>query len=120
MVRQARNYMAGAVSGTALIAAAVVAFIMLVSLQSLRDWPLAGLGGGNEGASSAPLGPPGATPGGAGVGAATNDALGGRPAANRVGQPLNGGGGTASPPLGSPAANPPQSANDPGSIPASP
>lgn len=53
MIRQARIYLAGAVSGTALIAAAVVAFVVLVSLQTLRDWPLAGLGGGgNEAAES--------------------------------------------------------------------
>ena len=44
MARQARNYLAGAVSGTALIGLAVVAFVMLVSLQTLRDWPLAGIG----------------------------------------------------------------------------
>jgi hypothetical protein len=48
VIRQARIYLAGAVSGTALIAAAVVAFVVLVSLQSLRDWPLAGLGGGGK------------------------------------------------------------------------
>jgi len=47
MVRQAHTYLAGAVSGTALIAAAVVAFVLIVSLQALRDWPLADLGGGS-------------------------------------------------------------------------
>ena len=35
MIRQAHTYLAGAVSGTALIAVAVVAFVMLVSLQAL-------------------------------------------------------------------------------------
>lgn len=43
--------MVGAVSGTALIAAAVVAAVLLVSAQAFRDWPLAGLpdlGGGEE------------------------------------------------------------------------
>ena len=44
MIRQAHTYLAGAVSGTALIAVAVVVFVLLVSLQALRDWPLAGLG----------------------------------------------------------------------------
>ena len=39
-----RKYLAGAVSGTALISLAVVAFVMLVSLQTLRNWPLAALG----------------------------------------------------------------------------
>ena len=48
MVRQAHTYLAGAVSGTALIAAAVVAFVMLVSLQALKDWPLAGIGGDDD------------------------------------------------------------------------
>jgi hypothetical protein len=48
MVRQAHTYLAGAVSGTALIAAAVVAFVLLVSLQALRDWPLAGIAGGGD------------------------------------------------------------------------
>ncbi len=48
MIRQAHTYLAGAVSGTALIAAAVVAFVLLVSLQALRDWPLAGIGGGGR------------------------------------------------------------------------
>ena len=41
MIQQARTYLAGAVSGTALIVAAVVVFVLLVSAQALRDWPLA-------------------------------------------------------------------------------
>ena len=49
MIRQAHTYLAGAVSGTALVAAAVVAFVLLVSLQALKDWPLAGISvGGGE------------------------------------------------------------------------
>lgn len=53
MIRQAHTYLAGAVSGSALIAAAVVAFVLLVSVQALRDWPLAGItGGGDESAVS--------------------------------------------------------------------
>jgi hypothetical protein len=48
MIRQAHTYLAGAVSGTALIAVAVVGFVMLVSLQALRDWPLASIGGGGN------------------------------------------------------------------------
>src|SRR5258708_37517396 len=56
MARQARNYLAGAVSGTALIGMAMVAFVMLVSLQTLRSWPLAGIGGGDSGSSSVALG----------------------------------------------------------------
>lgn len=48
MVRQAHSYLAGAVSGTALIASAIVAFVVLVSLQAVRDWPLANVGGAAE------------------------------------------------------------------------
>lgn len=55
MIRQAHTYLAGAVSSTALVAAAVVAFVMLVSFQALRDWPLAGLGVGSD--DSAAVGP---------------------------------------------------------------
>jgi hypothetical protein len=39
-----QNYVVGAISGTATIAAAVVAFVMLVSLNTLQDWPISGLG----------------------------------------------------------------------------
>jgi hypothetical protein len=52
MIRQAHTYLAGAVSGSALVGAAVVAFVLLVSLQALKDWPLAGIGGGGESAVS--------------------------------------------------------------------
>jgi hypothetical protein len=83
MVRQAHTYLAGAVSGTALIAMAVVAFVLLVSLQALRDWPLAGIAGGSESApvsSGQPAAGSGATPSAAaGVGAAASAA---RPGAN--------------------------------------
>jgi hypothetical protein len=51
MIRQAHTYLVGAVSGTALIGAAVITFVMLVSLQALKDWPLAGIGGGGDGAA---------------------------------------------------------------------
>src|SRR5215204_1526154 len=52
MVRQAQTYLAGAVSATALISAAVVAFVLIVSLQALKDWPLAALGGDDDAALS--------------------------------------------------------------------
>jgi hypothetical protein len=55
MIRQAHTYLAGAVSGTALVAAAVVAFVLLVSFQALRDWPLAGISiGGDDSAATVP------------------------------------------------------------------
>lgn len=41
-------YLAGAVSGAALIIAAVVAFVPLVSLQAPREWPASGLGIGSH------------------------------------------------------------------------
>ena len=58
MIRQAQTYLVGAVSGTTLIAAAVVAFVALVSLQALRDWPLSGLAGGDSGAAAVSAGHP--------------------------------------------------------------
>jgi hypothetical protein len=58
MIRQAHTYLAGAVSSTALVAAAVVAFVLLVSFQALRDWPLAGIGiGGDDSAATGPSTP---------------------------------------------------------------
>lgn len=39
-------------SATALIAVAVVVFVVLVSLQAVQDWPLVGLGSAEESASS--------------------------------------------------------------------
>jgi hypothetical protein len=50
VIRQARIYLAGGISLTALIGAAVVAFVVLVSLQTLRDWPLNGVGEHRSGA----------------------------------------------------------------------
>ena len=46
MVRQARNYMVGAMSGAGLIAAAVVVFVVLVSALAFEGLPGLGLGGG--------------------------------------------------------------------------
>ena len=58
MIRQARTYLFGAVSATSLIVAAVVAFVALVSLQALRDWPLAGLAEGDSGTAAVSAGHP--------------------------------------------------------------
>ena len=58
MIRQAHTYLAGAVSSTALVAAAVVAFVLLVSFQALRDWPLADIGiGGDDSVATGPSTP---------------------------------------------------------------
>ncbi|HEY1286646.1 MAG TPA: hypothetical protein VGF04_11205 [Solirubrobacterales bacterium] len=40
-------------SGTAVIVAAVVGFVLLVSLQALREWPDVGIGFGDDGGGSA-------------------------------------------------------------------
>lgn len=44
MNRFAHNYVVGAMSGTAVIAVAIAAFVLLVSMQAVRDWPASGLG----------------------------------------------------------------------------
>jgi hypothetical protein len=53
MIRQAHTYLVGAMSGATLIAIAIAAFVVLVSAQVFRDWPIAALGdGGGESAVS--------------------------------------------------------------------
>jgi hypothetical protein len=47
-------------SGTAVIVAAVVGFVLLVSLQALREWPDVGIGFGDDGGGSAAVASPGA------------------------------------------------------------
>ena len=54
MVRQARTYFAGAVSGATLIAIAIAFFVVLVSAQVFHDWPIAALGLGHDDSSVAP------------------------------------------------------------------
>ena len=48
MIRQAHTYLAGAVSGTVLIAVAVVVFVDARLAAGVRDWPFAGLVGGDD------------------------------------------------------------------------
>ena len=48
MIRQARTYLVGAMSGATLIAIAIAVFVLLVSAQVFRDWPIAALGGGDD------------------------------------------------------------------------
>jgi len=93
VIRQAHSYLAGAVSGTALIASAIVAFVVLVSLQAVRDWPLANLGGGDtSGVSNAR--PVNSAQGAAGTAAGGAAGSRGRGAAAAKG---NGGGPTSHP-----------------------
>jgi hypothetical protein len=44
MIRQAHTYLVSAMSGATLIAIAIVVFVLLVSAQVFRDWPIAALG----------------------------------------------------------------------------
>jgi hypothetical protein len=48
MIRQAHTYLVGAVGGAALIAIAVAFFVVLVSAQVFKDWPIAALGGSGD------------------------------------------------------------------------
>ncbi|MFN8216282.1 MAG: hypothetical protein U0R71_06760 [Solirubrobacterales bacterium] len=48
MIRQARTYLVGAMSGATLIAVAIVAFVLLVTAQVFEAWPVAALGGGED------------------------------------------------------------------------
>src|SRR5262249_28307037 len=52
MIRQARTYFVGAMSGASLIAVAIAVFVLLVSTQVFGDWPVAGLLGGDRPAVS--------------------------------------------------------------------
>jgi len=119
MIRQAYSYLAGAVSGAALIAAAVVVFILLLaSTQGFRDLPVVDIGG-DESAAVAPARPASAT---------TTAAGGARGAASRDGSATVESGGAepvASGPQGvatSPSSGNPGGGNSPASSggPASP
>jgi hypothetical protein len=54
MVRQARTYFAGAVSGVTLIGIAIALFVVLVSAQVFHQWPIAALGFGHNDSAVAP------------------------------------------------------------------
>src|ERR1700744_2136281 len=54
MVRQARTYFAGAVSGVTLIGLAIALFVALVSAQVFHEWPIAALGFGHDDSAVAP------------------------------------------------------------------
>jgi hypothetical protein len=77
MIRQAHTYLVGAMSGATLIAIAIAAFVLLVSAQVFRDWPIAALGSGDGGAAVSEARPAPGSPGGApasGPGAANGQA----------------------------------------------
>src|ERR1700742_121712 len=54
MVRQARTYFAGAVSGVTLIGIAIALFVVLVSAQVFHQWPIAALSFGHDDSAVAP------------------------------------------------------------------
>jgi hypothetical protein len=56
VIRHSQSYLFGAISGTAVLAAAVVFFVLLVSAQAVRDWPISDItiGGGSDSSSVAP------------------------------------------------------------------
>jgi hypothetical protein len=50
MIRQARKYLVGAASSVTVISIAIVLFVVLVSAQVFRDWPIGVLGGDEKAA----------------------------------------------------------------------
>ena len=54
MIRQAHNYLVGALSGVTLIGIAIAVFVVLVSAQVFHDWPIAALSSHNDQSSVAP------------------------------------------------------------------
>src|SRR5829696_9271116 len=103
MIRQAHTYLAGAVSGTVLIAIAVAIFVLLVSVQAAKDWPLAGLVGGGDDAATevepaqaipavvkAALRGPAAPPPDTAAGTGSRAGGGGAPAAEETGVAVTG------------------------------
>lgn len=89
MIRQAHTYLAGAMGGATLIAIAIAVFVVLVSAQVFRDWPIAALGdGGSKAAVSA------AEPAPAAVDAAARQSAGGAASAADTPGPRVGGAGS--------------------------
>jgi hypothetical protein len=70
VVRQAHTYLVGAVSGATLIVVAIAVFVLLVSAQVFRDWPLAALGDSGGGSAAVSDARPAAVD--AAAGASTN------------------------------------------------
>ncbi|HEU4392081.1 MAG TPA: hypothetical protein VFR04_00440 [Solirubrobacterales bacterium] len=87
MIRQAHTYLVGAMGGATLIAIAIAVFVVLVSAQVFRDWPLAALGdGGSEGAGVSKAEPAGTTGPGAGADSSSGPGSPANGAANGGGQ----------------------------------
>src|SRR4051794_5678660 len=92
MIRQARNYLVGAMSGAGLIAVAVVAFVLLVSAQVFENFPVPGLIGGSDEAAISAAEAAGVAGGTAGAGAPAARGGGGGPAGGGVAGKGSGGG----------------------------
>src|SRR5260221_9670426 len=77
MIRQAHTYLVSAMSGATLIAIAIAVFVVLVSAQVFRDWPIAALGAGGDGtAAVSDAHPAAASAAGAGGNAGSRPAAG--------------------------------------------
>ena len=58
MIRQAHTYLVGAVGAATLIAIAIAVFVLLVSAQVFRDWPIAALGDSGDDSAAVSAGRP--------------------------------------------------------------
>jgi hypothetical protein len=94
MIRQAHTYLVSAMSGATLIAIAIAAFVLLVSAQVFRDWPVAALGSGDDSASVSKAEPVGATPAAAAGATAGPGASAATTAGGGNGKSAGGGGST--------------------------
>jgi hypothetical protein len=63
MVRQAHTYLVGAMGGATLIGVSIAVFVVLVSAQVFKDWPIASLGGDETAAVSTAHRPAGSAQG---------------------------------------------------------
>jgi hypothetical protein len=92
MVRQAHTYLVGAMSGATLIAIAIAFFVVLVSAQVFKDWPIAALSGGGDKTAEVSAAHPAASAAG-GSGAVTAGVAGSAGRAGRAaGKPAGGNG----------------------------
>jgi len=80
VIRQAHTYLVGAVGAATLIAIAIAVFVLLVSAQVFRDWPIAALGDGGGESAAVSAAQPASGPG---PGDAASSAVGGRAVAAR-------------------------------------
>ncbi len=87
MIRQAHTYLVGAMGGATLIGVSIAVFVMLVSAQVFKDWPIASLGGGDETAEVSTAQPAGGSTAGATGSAKAAAAPASHPAGARSGDP---------------------------------